>query len=70
MSFSMLNLFMVSTINRYEQFYHEVGRYFRIRMASSLSSNNGRCFDVVIVGGGIVGTSTARQLLLKQVDFC
>lgn len=66
----MLNLFMVSTINRYEQFYHEVGRYFRIRMASSLSSNNGRCFDVVIVGGGIVGTSTARQLLLKQVDFC
>ena len=53
---------------RKSKFYREMSRKFGIRIAQALASNLDVAtptFDVVIIGGGIVGTASARQLSLK-----
>lgn len=60
---STLNYLFASSLIHYNKFFLELNRFFRLRLAHSYV--NEHCFDVVVVGGGIVGSATARQLLLK-----
>ncbi|XP_027205029.1 L-2-hydroxyglutarate dehydrogenase [Dermatophagoides pteronyssinus] len=61
---STLNYLFASSLIHYDKFFLELNRFFRLRLAHSYV--NEHCFDVVVVGGGIVGSATARQLLLNR----
>lgn len=61
-----------STWNHYDTFYKSMAQRLGFKVAHAFNrtmSNvvSRETFDVVIVGGGIVGTATARQLALKYV---
>ncbi|KAI2801523.1 hypothetical protein BLOT_011077 [Blomia tropicalis] len=67
MTFS--SVFAIASLNRYydQPIFHEMFQHLGFRIAHSLAAVNGpECFDVVIVGGGIVGAATARQLSINK----
>lgn len=65
---STLNYLFASTLIHYDRFLLDISSYFRTKCAYSLASKSfesNNCFDLIVVGGGIIGSATARQLLLK-----
>lgn len=48
---------------------HKTGRALNVRAFSVSSANNSDEFDIVVVGGGIVGAATARELKQKYPNY-
>ncbi|XP_071439552.1 L-2-hydroxyglutarate dehydrogenase, mitochondrial [Hetaerina americana] len=46
---------------------HRLAKSFTTRKLSS--TKNGACYDIVVVGGGIVGMATARELQIRYPNF-